>query len=109
MEKEYITPTKNNPVFIVINTYEGYIVNDYCMYKDWQIKTDNCHTVGETTEITLHGAMGKLFEHIQDNTDKESAKYAIEMIDGTVDRFGDVVHKTVYKITMKEAKKFKII
>lgn len=24
---EYITPTKENPVFQVLNTYEGYIVN----------------------------------------------------------------------------------
>lgn len=109
MEKEYITPTKENPVFRVINTYEGYIVNDCHTYKMWNIKNDTCNMVGETSATSLPGAMEALFKHIQNNPDKEAAKYTVEIIDGTVDKRGEPVYRTVYKISMKQAKKFKVI
>jgi hypothetical protein len=109
MEQEYITPTKKCPIFQIINTYEGYIVNDYHTYKDWEIKTVERWAVGETSAINLPDAMQALFEHIQNNSDKVKAKYVIEMIDGTTDEWGDPIHTTVFKFSMKQAKKFKVI
>lgn len=106
---QYITPTKEHPVFRIMNTYEGYIVNDYQTYKGWEIKTDARWTVGETSATNLPDAMQVLFEHIQNNSDKVEAKYAIEMIDGTTDKCGDPIYKMVYKISMKQAKQFKLI
>jgi hypothetical protein len=109
MENKYIIPTKENPVFRVINTYEGYIVNDCPLYKGWQVKNEQSWVCGETSATSLPGAMEALFKHIQNNPDKEAAKYTIEMIDGTVDKWGEPVYQIVYKISMKQAKKFKII
>lgn len=106
---EYIIPTKENPVFQVLNMYEGYIVNDHNTYKDWSIKNENAWVVGETTATTLPGAMQALFSHIESNPDKERAKYVIEMIDGTCDKYGGPIRVPVYKISMRQAKKFKLI
>ena len=109
IKNEYIIPTKENPVFRVVNAYEGYIVNDYLTYKEWSIKNDKRWMTGETTSPNLPGAMEALFDHIKSNPDKVKAKYVVEMIDGSCDKFGDVIYIPVYKITMKQAKKYKLI
>lgn len=109
MENEYIIPTKENPVFQVVNAYEGYIVNDYLTYKEWSIKNNERWVVGETTATNLPDAMQALFAHIRMNDWKQKASYVIEMIDGSCDKFGDPVYTKVYKITMKQAKKFRLI
>lgn len=106
---DYITPTKENPVFQIVNTYEGYIVNDYHTYKDWQVKNEQQWKIGETSATNLPDAMQVLFAHIQSNPDKKKAKYLIEMVDGTCDRYGNPVYTPVYKFSMKQAKQFKII
>lgn len=108
-ENKYITPTKECPIFRIMNTYEGYIVNDYLTYKNWEIKTEEHWTVGETSATSLPDAMQALFEHIRNNPDKVKAKYVIEMLDGTADKWGDPIYVTVYKISMTQAKKFKVI
>jgi hypothetical protein len=109
MESEYIQPTKEYPIFQIINTYEGYIVNDYLTYKNWEVKNSERWTVGETSATNLPDAMQALFEHIKNNSDKVKAKYIIEMIDGTADKYGDPIHTPVYKISMKQAKRFRLI
>lgn len=106
---EYIIPTKENPVFQVLNTYEGYVVNDYNTYKGWSIKNDERWAVGETTAPNLPDAMQALFAHIQSNPDKQKAVYVIEMIDGAYDKYGDPIRVPVYKISMRQAKRFKLI
>ena len=103
--KDYITPTKESPVFHIINTFEGYIVNDFHTYKDWCVG----NSIGETTATNLPDAMQALFAHIQMNNWKEKASYVIEMIDGTVDKWGDPIYTKVYSLSMKQAKKFGLI
>jgi len=109
IKNEYIIPTKENPVFRVVNAYEGYTVNDFGTYKDWSIKNDKRWATGETTAPNLPDAMQALFAHIRMNDWKQKASYVIEMIDGSCDKFGDVIYIPVYKITMKQAKKYKLI
>ncbi|OJV76773.1 MAG: hypothetical protein BGO34_16990 [Bacteroidia bacterium 44-10] len=105
MEKEYITPTKESPVFQVTNTYEGYIVNDFQTYKDWSV--GDC--VGETTALSLPEAMGRMFAHIKDRPWMKLASFRVEMLDGTTDKWGDPIRTKVFSISMKQAKKFGLI
>ncbi len=104
-----ITPSKEQPIFQVINTYEGYIVNDHLLYKDWEIRNNEKWNVGEITATSLPDAMDALFYHIKHNPEKKSAKYVIEMIDGSCDSNGNPIRITIYKITMKQALKFKLL
>ena len=103
--ENYITPTKERPVFQATNTYEGYILNDFQTYKDWSI----VNMVGETTATTLPGAMQALFTHIQSKSWMMKATFVIEMIDGSVDKYGDPIRAKVYQISMRQAKKFGLI
>lgn len=103
MEKNYITPTKQRPVFQVWNTYAGYVVTDYRTYMEWKIKSDICHAVGETTAIDLPGAMEALFSHIKLNLGMTKSAFAIEMLDGTMDKNGEPKRTRIFTISMSQA------
>ena len=103
MEKNYITPTKQRPVFQVWNTYAGYVVTDYRTYMEWEIKSDICHVVGETTAIDLPGAMEALFSHIKLNLGMTKSAFAIEMLDGTMDKYGEPKRNRIFTISMSQA------
>lgn len=106
MVKTYITPTKERPVFQVWNTYTGYVVTDCCSYKEWEIKSNTCHAVGETTAIDLPGAMEELFSHIRLNPGMIKSAFTIEMLDGTADRNGDTKRTRVFTLSMRQARKY---
>ena len=103
MEKNYITPTKQRPVFQVWNTYAGYVVTDYRTYMEWEIKSDACHVVGETTAIDLPGAMEALFSHIKLNFGMTKSAFVIEMLDGTMDKNGEPKRARIFTISMSQA------
>lgn len=103
MEKNYIIPTKQRPVFQVWNTYAGYVVTDCRTYMEWEIKSDACHVVGETTAIDLPGAMEALFSHIKLNFGMTKSAFAIEMLDGTMDKNGEPKRTRIFTISMSQA------
>lgn len=105
MGKEYIALTKESPVFQVINTYEGYIVNDFHTYKDW--RAGNC--VGETTALSLPEAMERMFAHIKDRPWMKLASFRVEMLDGTTDKWGEPSRIKVYQISTRQMKRFGLI
>ena len=109
MEKGYITPTKEAPIFQVWNTYVGYVVTDYCSYKDWEIKTNNCHMVGETTATDLPGAMEALFSHIGMSGDMVESGFTIEMLDSTTDKNGEPRRTRVFTLSTKQARKYGLL
>lgn len=106
MEKSYITPTKEAPIFQVWNTCVGYVVTDYCSYKDWEIKTNNCLTVGETTATDLPGAMEALFSHIGMSGDVVGSGFTIEMLDGSTDKNGEPRRTRVFTLSTRQARKY---
>ena len=103
MEKNYITPTKQRPVFQVWNTYAGYVVTDCRTYMEWEIKSDAGPVVGETTAIDLPGAMEALFSHIKLNFGMTKSAFAIEMLDGTMDKNGAPKRTRIFTISMSQA------
>ena len=108
--KDYINPTKENPVFVAENSYSGYIVNEY-LYKGWEVKNEQQWICGETTALHLTDAISETHKHIQafGNSINKDAKFVIFMIDGSVDKFGEPIRTKCYSISMKDAKKFKLI
>ena len=107
--EKYITPTKENPVFVAQNMFTG-----YCMrgcYKDWEVRNEKRWISGETTALTLLDAIQRTYEFINEHNEfiNESTKFEIYMIDGSIDKFGDPIRIKCYSISMKQAKKFRII
>lgn len=107
-QKDYIKPTKQHPIFQVVNTYVGYVVNDNG-YKEWEITNESLCTRGYTTATSFQEAMDSLFMHIKENSDYKKSTFAIEMIDGSVNEYGEPIRVKCYSITMRQAKKFRII
>lgn len=107
--QNFITPTKENPVFVVQNMYSG-----TCMdggYKEWEIKTDNHVDGGLTASLTLAGAIEAAHEYVHDNYQycNQDVRIEVQMIDGTLDRYGDPKRIKAYSISFREAKRFRII
>lgn len=110
MENEYIIPTKENPVFTCTNNYWGY--TECYTWKGWRIMNEEGGSIGgDTWSVRLDLAISSLFDYIKENREDipEESKFEIEMIDGRVDKWGDPIRTKVYSISMKQAKKFKLI
>jgi len=109
MTKDYITPTKDNPVFISQNMYSGYIIDSE--YKDWESKNEQYWVCGETTALTLTDAIEAIHKHIQNCKEyiNPDTKFDVYMLDGTCDKYGEPIRTKCYSISMKQAKKFKLI
>lgn len=107
--QNFITPTKENPVFVVQNMYSGYCVGS--AYKEWEIKTDNCLVGGLTTSLNLTGAIEAAHEYVHENYPyyDQDVRVEVQMIDGTLDKYGDPKRIKAYSISFREAKKFRII
>lgn len=89
--------------------YSGYYINSY--YKEWEVKNDMCWICGETTSTNLTEAIQILHKHIFESKEyiKNNTKFDIYMIDGKIDRFGHPIRIKCYSISMKQAKKYKLI
>ena len=103
-KEEYITPTKERPVFTAHNDYYGYLETN--LYKDWSIN-DLC---GSTFALSYADAIRMLHEYIIETkdeiTDLPISKYEIMVIDGKLDKHGEPIRKTVYSISTAKAKKY---
>lgn len=109
MTKEYITPSKEKPVFVAQNMYSGYYIDS--PYKDWEVRNKERWVVGETTSLNLIGAIKAVFDHIKENAQDLSpeTKFQIDMIDGSYDKYGDPIRVKCYSISVKQAKKFRLL
>lgn len=108
-QKDYIKPTKDNPIFKCYNDYSGYIEDS--IYKEWVIHEEDVWIVGSTFATDLSGAIVKLHDYIKEHKEwiKSSSKFTIVMVDGSLNRYGEVNEKKCYSISMKQAKEFKLI
>lgn len=109
MKQEYITPTKNRPIFKCYNDYFGYI--EEMIYKQWQIKDEKRWIIGHTFALNLTDAINKLHEYIKDNKDhiETNSKFTIVLMDGTINKYGEIKEIKCYSISMKQAKQFKLL
>ena len=115
MKAERITPTKKHPVFTGVNGYEGYFISNG--YKEWEVKSEKAWLSGETIATDLTEAIAALHRHIADRyadpDDLKNAnpkvKFIIEMIDGTLDKYGEPKRQLCYSITIAQAKKYRIL
>jgi len=109
MEQEYITPTKKRPVFKCYNDFFGYV--EETLYKQWQIKDGDCWTVGYTFALNLTDAIRYLHGYIKDNKENidMNSKFTIVLMNGTIDKRGNIKETKCYSISMKQAKQFKLI
>ena len=104
---DYITPTKQSPVFVATCDYFGYI--EELRYKDYSIadEADNCQHVGRTFGIHFKDAVNRLHEWIQDNPhvikEYPKCKFDIFLLDGSMDRYQTKQVK-VYTISARKAK-----
>lgn len=106
---DYIKPTKDHPIFKCFNDYFGYIENT--IYKEWEIHEDNKWIVGSTFEVDLSRAILKLHDYIKEHKEtlKSNTKFTIVMMDGSLNNKGEINEVKCYSISMKQAKKFKLI
>lgn len=108
-KEDYIQPTKDAPIFKCYNDYLGYIEDS--MYKDWEIHKENLWSVGSTFAIDLTNAILKLHNYIKENKETIAPKsiFSILMIDGSLNKKGEINEKKCYSISMKQAKQFRLI
>lgn len=108
-KEDYIQPTIDTPIFKCYNDYFGYIEDS--MYKDWEIHKGNLWSVGSTFAIDLTNAILKLHNYIKENkgTIAPKSKFSILMVDGSLNKRGEINEKKCYSISMKQAKQFRLI
>lgn len=107
MKNEYITPTTESPIFISTNMYTGEVICGG--YKEWELKAGEYLIGGYVTALNLTEAIRLTHEFIKEHDLNKDTKFEITMIDGTTDKYGDPVRVKCYSITMREAKKYRII
>ena len=107
MKTEYITPTKERPVFVAYCNAFGCI--DKRMYKSWNVKNDKTNSVGDTFALSFADAVNSLHEWIKDHAqfvvENPKCKFIIQVING-VTKYDDVVFTDVYEISASKAKKY---
>ncbi len=109
MTTNVITPTKETRVFIAYCDHFGYINTEY--YKDWEIRNgEGIICTGGTFAISFANAVERLHEWICENNwavqEYPKAVFGIEVIDGTLDRRGEIRRVEVYRISAGKAKKY---
>lgn len=112
MTTDYIIPTKKNPVFTAVCNDFGYI--EESIYKMWNIRIvgveNPTNACGCTFACNYMDAVQNLHEWIKENREYvkglSNITFRIEAVDGSVDKWGDVIYKTVYSITAAKAKKY---
>ena len=103
--KEYITPTKQRPVFAAVHDYFGYIERGF--YKDSLVRSH----LSTTFALSYADAVNALHEWIQQNPDNvleyPKATMTIYSLDGRWDAKNSLPVRTkVYEIKASKAKKY---
>jgi hypothetical protein len=103
----YLTPTKQNPVFRAECDYTGFI-EEGTQWKDYVVTTENNMVTASTFAVNFTNGISELHQWIMDHPwllkTYPKAKYHLYMIDGSLDKWGDVNYKKVYTITTSRAK-----
>lgn len=103
-ELDYIIPTKQNPVFQATCDYFGSI--ELPMYKNALIG----NTTTATFALDYIESVARLHEWLKENEwlmkENPKATYEIFSMDGSVDKYGEIVRFRVYSISTWKAKKF---
>jgi hypothetical protein len=109
MKNEYITPTVECPVFVAQNSYSGYVITS--IYKRWESINERYEVCGDTTALNLTDAIVAVHNHIRECGEyiNKGAKFEVYMIDGTCNGQGEPIRVKCYSVTMREAKKYRII
>lgn len=106
-ENQYITPTKENPIFKAHCSDFGYIEQEF--YKCWEIRTKELWLIGNTFSTNLTNAIVRLHEFMKSYEPATSkTKYEIFFFDGTIDKYGNSKEIKVYSITEANARKWKL-
>ena len=108
MDKDYIIPTTKEPVFTAYCDDFGCIEGSF--YKDWSIN----NICGNTYATNLTDAIVELHDFIKwyaknESSFRKKSTFYIELIDGSVDKNGDVIKKKVYSINGATAKKVRLV
>ncbi len=122
-KQEYITPSKNRPVFIAECTDFGYLTGEDLydsegdliiykpFYKNWFVQEhkEGGGLRGETFATSYLDAINYLINFIKDyKALTGSTKYIIYMFEGKLDKWGSGRYKKVYTLTEMQAKKYRI-
>ncbi len=105
---DFITPTKERPIFKALNTYFGYIETG--VYKDWEINDGTNYIGGRTFALSFADAVNRLHDWIKENQwaldSQYKASFEIYVFYGDLDKYGSPVDQKVYSISASKAKKF---
>lgn len=104
---DYITPTKQSPVFVAECDYFGFIEEGF--YKDYCIESNNCSHCGATFELHYTDAIISLHKWIKEHRyvldEYPKCNFNIYLVDGTMNTKWDQQKETkVYSISAKKAK-----
>ena len=108
---DYITPSKNAPVFILENSYSGMEFSG--IYKQWQVEyqteSGSCISWGYTAATNYVAGVEVLHETIIEEYTQEFFEgmssdftFTLKKFEGKLNRHNEVVFKTVYKLTKKQ-------
>ena len=105
--QDYITPTKESPIFVAECDWFGFIGGS--LYKEYIVNENDGQSCGETFSLHFKDSVNRLHEWIEnnENTLKEypKCKFNIYMINGSLDKDGRKKYEKVYTITASKAKK----
>lgn len=109
-ENDYITPTKERPIFVAVNDWFGYI--EVGLWKEYAVETEEgCRSVGRTFALHFMEGINDLHQWIIDNPEvvKEYPKCSFKLyeINGEL-KNGEVVKNHVYTISASRARKYLI-
>ncbi len=103
--ENYITPSKDQPVFIVRENTGFTITKNN--FKRWHIENG---ASGDTSSCSLSGAMEVMFDYIKTNHHMDdNIAFEIEMVDGTFNKYGDVRYYKLFSYSMRQARKHNVI
>lgn len=104
---EYITPTKENPVFVADNDYFGYIEG---VYKDYKVDNGENSSVGATFGTSFTQAVNDLHEWIKEADyllkEHPKSKFSIYAVSGEMGKYDQPRQIKVYTISAAKAKKY---
>lgn len=98
---KYITPTTKDPVFSAYCSVFGSIETNY--YKDYMVN----FCIGSTFATNYIDAVNNLHQWIKENRDfviKNKASFELSLINGNIDKYGDILHTKIYKLSFKTIK-----
>lgn len=107
--QDYCIPTKQYPVFRATCTAFGSIETG--LYKMWNVKTEEYNMVGDTFACNFTDAVNFLHEWLKENKEdvdqlNHKTRFYITIIDGSINKYQEVIEREVYSIDWFKVKKY---